>query len=76
MTSISIKKENRGVPESIFSGQGGLRGKMFENHCNRPKSGRRTKRTQYHYTARKEKRARNENLLLQRVFTNTEERVY
>jgi hypothetical protein len=31
MTSISIKKQ--GGPENIFSCQGGLRGKMFENHC-------------------------------------------
>jgi hypothetical protein len=30
MTSIFIKKQ--GGPESIFSCQGGLRGKMFENH--------------------------------------------
>jgi hypothetical protein len=32
MTSILIKKAGGG-PESIFSYQGGLRGKMFENHC-------------------------------------------
>jgi hypothetical protein len=31
MTSILIKKQ--GEPENIFSCQGGLRGKMFENHC-------------------------------------------
>jgi hypothetical protein len=35
MTSILIKKTGGG-PESIFSCQGGLRGKMFENHCSKP----------------------------------------
>jgi hypothetical protein len=32
MTSVLIKKTGWG-PESIFSCQGGLRGKKFENHC-------------------------------------------
>jgi hypothetical protein len=33
MISILIKKTGGGGDDSIFSCQGGPRGKMFENHC-------------------------------------------